>query len=258
MQDLRVNYTLLAPTYDDRYSVYGLDGIQRSLIDLVESEQPTNVLETGCGSGFWLYLLLGRVAHLYGLDYSISMLRLADQRALGARLTRGDAQRVPIADSQFDLVFCVNAIHHFGDPRIYLEEVHRLLRPGGSVAVYGTDPHTDGSGWYVYRYFPEAYEYDLRRYPRWETLQMLLAESGFDDIVFEQVDGSQRFFTQDTVFEDPFLKKTTTSQLASLTERAYQEGLARIRNEVTLARIHGLPLGFRVDIPFYCMRARLV
>lgn len=256
MLDLRIDYNLLAPTYDDRYAVYGLDGIGRTLIDLVERDQPENVLETGCGSGYWLYILLGRVAHLFGLDYSISMLQIAGQRALTARLARGDAQNVPLAANLFDLVFCVNAIHHFGDPAAYVAEVKRLLRSGGTIAIFGPDPHHDGAGWYVYRYFPEAYDFDLRRFPCWETLNDLLVESGFTDVQFAQVDGSQQFFTQDTVFDDPFLKKSTTSQLASLTEKAYQEGLARIRNAVTIARINNLPLGFRTDIPFYCLRGR--
>ncbi len=253
MQDLRVDYTLLAPTYDDRYGEFGLDGIRQILLTMVERDHPEFVLETGCGSGCWMEALYGRVNHLFGLDYSTSMLQIAGQRVTSARLARGDAIRLPFADGSQDLIFCVNAIHHFGDPAAYVGEVKRVLRRGGKIVVIGMDPRSVATHWYAYHYFPEAYETDLRRFPDWGSLMDLLDKASFTNIQFGLVDESHRFFTQDTVLDDLFLKKTTTSQLAALSDAAYHAGLERIREAVSISRIMGLPLGFRMDIPFYCL-----
>jgi SAM-dependent methyltransferase len=253
MQDLRVDYSVLAQTYDDRYDEYGLDGIRDTLFSIVERDRPEYVLETGCGSGNWLEALYGRVTHLYGLDYSTNMLQCAGQRRIEALLSRGDSARLPYANSCLDMIFCVNAIHHFGDPAVYISEVKRVLRRGGKIVVIGMDPRSAATYWYAYDYFPEAYENDLRRFPDWGTLINILDQSGFTNIQFGQVDESHRFFTQDNVLDDLFLKKKTTSQLAALSDSAYQAGVERIREAVAIARIMGFPLGFRMDIPFYCL-----
>ena len=255
MVPTRVDYAQLAPNYDERYAVYGLNGIRDTLLAMVERERSEYVLEIGCGSGYWLEVILDRVTKVYGMDYSFSMLRLARQPGMSTRLTQGDAVWLPYASNSLDLVFCVNAIHHFGNPAGYIGEVMRLLRSGGNIAVFGPDPHNDASDWYVYRYFPEAHAFDLNRFPRWDELGDLITQAGFTDVQFAKVDESCRFFNQDTVFEDPFLKKKMTSQLASLSDETYMEGIGRIRDAICTARMNGTPLGFRTDIPFYCLSA---
>jgi ubiquinone/menaquinone biosynthesis C-methylase UbiE len=59
----------------------------------------------------------------------------------------------------------VNAIHHFERLDLFIAEARRLLRPGGTLAVIGMDPHHGRDHWCVYDYFPEAKVTDLARYP---------------------------------------------------------------------------------------------
>jgi SAM-dependent methyltransferase len=50
-------------------------------------------------------------------------------------LARADAVRLPFPDGAFDLAFCRFAVHHFAEPRQQLDEMVRVCRPGGRVAV---------------------------------------------------------------------------------------------------------------------------
>ncbi len=59
----------------------------------------------------------------------------------------------PIPDASFHLVFCVNALHHFDQPRSFITEARRLLAPGGTLVIIGMDPHAGRDEWYVYQYF---------------------------------------------------------------------------------------------------------
>ena len=111
------NYEELAPVYDRRYTTSPLSGVGVALEGLVRAIGAPRVLEAGCGTGHWLELLLPVVSDIYGLDFSPGMLAQAQSREKDLRLVHGRATQLPFANQVFDLVFCVNAIHHFGDPR---------------------------------------------------------------------------------------------------------------------------------------------
>ena len=130
-----------------------------ALQSLARELDAKRILEVGCGTGHWLSILQS-TAQVYGLDLSLGMLRQASTQKL-RRLACGQAIQLPFPDQAFDLVFCVNAIHHFGQPRVFISEARRLLRPGGALAVVGLDPHGDRDSWYVYHYFEGTYETDL-------------------------------------------------------------------------------------------------
>lgn len=93
------------------------------------------VLDLACGDG----VLLSRIPGAIGLDLSPDELALARGPVVRAR-----AQALPFADGSFDVVTCHLALMLFDDLERVLQELERVLVPGGSVlAVIGGGPVAD-------------------------------------------------------------------------------------------------------------------
>lgn len=250
----QVDYNQLAPAYHQRYQSNRLEGVARALLKLVQGKHPCRVLEAGCGTGRWLESLAVAQAWLVGLDLSSGMLAQARQAGRGQRLVCGHACQLPFAPHSFDLVFCVNALHHFGDPAGFIAAATASLKPGGCLAIIGQVPQERVNRWYVYDYFPETYRIDLERFPTWETVMAWMRNAGFEHLCLETVEEIHDPKVGEAVFQDPFLQKTATSQLALLSDQAYQQGLDRIRQDLARAARQGTRMTFRVDLKLDLLR----
>jgi SAM-dependent methyltransferase len=94
------------------------------------------VVDFGCGSGMNTVLLAGRSAHVWGIDISEDLLRLAQRRLAvngrdgAATFIAGSAHDMPFPDSSIDVVFGIAILHHL-DLDLVAREVRRVLKPGG-------------------------------------------------------------------------------------------------------------------------------
>ena len=100
------------------------------------------VLDIACGTGVVARTVADRLqgqGQITGLDLNPAMLRVARRRSDAAGLeidwVQGDAQTLPFPDAAFDLVFCQQGIQFFPDRAGAVAEMHRVLAPGGEVAV---------------------------------------------------------------------------------------------------------------------------
>jgi ubiquinone/menaquinone biosynthesis C-methylase UbiE len=62
-------------------------------------------------------------------------------------LSQADAGRIPVPDGSFDLVVSSLSLHHWGDPVAILDEVARILRPGGSFLIRDLRRDMDALSW---------------------------------------------------------------------------------------------------------------
>jgi ubiquinone/menaquinone biosynthesis C-methylase UbiE len=253
-----VDYDRLAATYDRRYAQGAPRGVAFALHALASQLDARRILESGCGTGYWLAGLGGpSVRSLYGLDLSAGMLAQAQGRALSLRLTRGRAGQLPFPSASFDLVYCVNAIHHFQRPGAFVAEAKRLLRPGGALAVVGSDPRQPGDRWYVYDYFDGTYETDLARFPSWGTVFDWMVTAGFEPVQWRLVERVVSEKVGPAVLADPFLQKEAVSQLALLSDEAYAAGLGRIEAALAKAESAGKTLTFPVAFALAMLSGRV-
>ena len=100
------------------------------------------VLDIACGTGVVARTVAARLrdhGQVTGLDLNPAMLRVARRASETAGLeidwVQGDAQALPFPDAAFDLVFCQQGIQFFPDRAAAVAEMHRVLAPGGEVAI---------------------------------------------------------------------------------------------------------------------------
>lgn len=98
------------------------------------------VLEVACGRGGFVRELVHNGAYVTGCDLSLAALRIGREKPLraglngdGRGLVQGDAQKLPFADSSFDLVISCETIEHVPDAQSALREMYRVTRPGGRL-----------------------------------------------------------------------------------------------------------------------------
>src|ERR1700739_3990453 len=102
--------------------------------------QGGDVLEVAPGPGFVaIEMAKGGAYRVTGLDVSRTMVELARRNAAEAEVQvdfrQGNASAMPFADESFDLLACSAAFKNFSEPHRALEEMYRVLRPGGTALV---------------------------------------------------------------------------------------------------------------------------
>jgi ubiquinone/menaquinone biosynthesis C-methylase UbiE len=101
-------------------------------------------VDLGCGPGQLVIALAHQALglHVTGIDLSDEMLAQAQENALRAGLADqvsfrlGDAQQIPFPDCSLDLAVSTLSLHHWSDPVSVLNEIARVVRPGGSFLVF--------------------------------------------------------------------------------------------------------------------------
>jgi ubiquinone/menaquinone biosynthesis C-methylase UbiE len=142
---LRSLWERYAPRYDRDTGFYDrfLLGDSRSWAC---SQASGEVLEVAIGTGRNLPFY-PRGIQLTGIDFSPAMLEIARDRAsalaIDVTLLEADAQHLPFADDRFDTVVCTLALSSIPDPAAAINEMHRVLHPGGQLLVVGhvASPH---------------------------------------------------------------------------------------------------------------------
>jgi ubiquinone/menaquinone biosynthesis C-methylase UbiE len=146
----------------------------RTLLSWLEPLEGQRLLDVAGGDGYWAERAHRRGAESVCLD--LSMAKLQSPYSRSRRVVQGDALRLPFADATFDSVLSICAIEHFLDGPAALDEMARVLRPGGHLAM-SADVLSRGLLW------PDLEAVHRRKYAVHETydhsrLTFLLAERG--------------------------------------------------------------------------------
>ncbi|WP_061290833.1 class I SAM-dependent methyltransferase [Herbidospora cretacea] len=91
------------------------------------------LLDIACGAGLALELAAARGAEIAGIDASPRLVAVARDRSPGADIRVGDMHDLPWDDASFDAVTSFRGV--WGTTPIALQEIHRVLKPGGRVGL---------------------------------------------------------------------------------------------------------------------------
>jgi ubiquinone/menaquinone biosynthesis C-methylase UbiE len=153
-----------------------------------EHARPFCVLDIGCGTGTlagWLSATDWPVATV-GLDYAAGMCReaaiKAERAGIGhrARFIAGDSEHLPFPDASFDVVTCSNSFHHYPHQQAVVNEMHRVLAPGGRLILI--DGFRDNAmGWVVFDQIITRVEGHVYHAP-WPVVDTYFRQAGFQNI----------------------------------------------------------------------------
>lgn len=131
-------FKLVAPFYDRAIGRRNTLALARQIKSLAGDALAGRVLDVGGGTGRIAAELRSNGGRVVVLDASRPMLAQA-RRKDGLTLVQGSATALPFLDGAFDLVVCVDALHHLPEPERVVEEVARVLRPGGRLFIQDYD-----------------------------------------------------------------------------------------------------------------------
>jgi SAM-dependent methyltransferase len=114
-----------------------------------EQRSSMRILEVGCGSGANLWMIAREGFDAYGIDLSLEAIRLCrlmlESYAAKASLQVADMTALPFPNSCFNAIVDVFSAYCFGNQLFakYLDEVQRLLTPGGRYFAYAPSKRSD-------------------------------------------------------------------------------------------------------------------
>lgn len=144
LDEIRAAWTHGADGYDhDRGHGHMTPLVQDAWLSVLRAtlgEQPRDVLDVGCGTGF-LTVLLAKLGHrVTGVDLTPAMLERARERmklaGVEATLLEGNALELPVDSDSFDAVVSRHVLWTMPEPERAFREWIRVTRPGGEVAWF--------------------------------------------------------------------------------------------------------------------------
>jgi 2-polyprenyl-3-methyl-5-hydroxy-6-metoxy-1,4-benzoquinol methylase len=145
--------------------------------------QSGRLLEVGCGDGDFLVSAEADGWQVTGVDYSAAACEQARRRLRQGKVLCGELQSFRLPAEQFDLCVISDVIGHVRSPLDFLREIHRVLKPGGTLFI--ATPSTDSlSARFMRQKWMEFKAEHLAYFDR-KTIQTVLFKSGFREVIVQ-------------------------------------------------------------------------
>jgi SAM-dependent methyltransferase len=123
---------------------WGMFGVPESEVRVLGDVDGLDVIDLGCGTGYFSAWLAQRGARPVGIDVTPAQLdtarRLQAETGIEFPLLETSAESVPLPDESFDLALSEYGASIWCDPQLWLPEAWRLLRPGGRLVFLCNSP----------------------------------------------------------------------------------------------------------------------
>ncbi|WP_261129684.1 class I SAM-dependent methyltransferase [Bacillus sp. Marseille-Q3570] len=229
------NYSIIANKYDKNQ--YRIQELKKDY-DLEEyinqhNYGSYNVLDLSCGTGLYLAKQMPLFSNVNivwnGLDASRDMLKKASEKVNNVNLVHGYAENLPFETNALDYISNNYAFHHYENKDIALDEIARVLKNDGVYKLHNIAIHKMPE-WWVYKYFPSAYEEDLQRFWDDELIYQELLKRGF------KVSKRIEYRKEEILVADyiQYAQNRDISVLTLISDTDYEYGLEKMKKDLRL------------------------
>lgn len=146
--DVKEFFNEVAPQWEEISRNYSDETLRTKLTELNILKKTMILVDLGAGDGFISRFTAPFVKKVIAVDISGEMLRELRRKAKASGIRNietleNDAQDVPLADSSVDMVCANMYLHHIEQPELALQEMHRIVKPGGIVFLADLYEHSD-------------------------------------------------------------------------------------------------------------------
>lgn len=182
-----VSKELLAAIFDtSEFKQFSHDS-RHEIINALKGERFNNLLDLDCGGGKMLSQVFEEFPNIraYGFDYSLDRLKGAKKNLEGknVELKFGNAAHLPYEDSMYDAVISTSTFHNYPEPQAVLDEVYRILVPGGVFII--CDTYLNATLRYIYTVAKPINAVDINIYSE-ADIWRLLGSACFTGISWKQ------------------------------------------------------------------------
>jgi len=217
--------------FNNRFRPEALDVWLPHFVRLLDLAASQRVLDLGCGTGgFALAIAHHTRAHVIGVDVAPHLLRyaVAQSRTLPSRWVLGQAEALPVADQTIDRVLMSLVLHQIAHRERAIQEVYRVLRPGGRFLVRTVAPEVTLQAWVPFRFFPQVATVEAARLPAIADILTMCTQAGFQALHTHTVDRNARVDLHKVTEE---LRQRTRPSYKLLSDEELARGLRAIAQE---------------------------
>lgn len=141
----KVYFDQIAQQWDQMQQSFFSDTVREKALVTAGVRAGQVAADIGAGNGFITAGLLGRGLKVIAVDQSEAMLAEMGRKfgeTAEVDYRRGDAEALPLADTEVDYAFANMYLHHVESPGEAIKEMVRILKPGGKLVITDLDEHT--------------------------------------------------------------------------------------------------------------------
>lgn len=180
---------------------------RRAVVAAVDPHPGERILDLAAGTGTSSQPFRAAGAHVVPSDFSLGMLREGKRHRPGLPFIAGDAMALPFADASFEAVTISFGLRNVHEPKVALQEMLRVTRPGGRLVICEFSHPTFRPFRKIYVEYlmralppvarrvsssPDAYVYlaeSIRAWPDQPNLAADIAAEGWNDVRWRNLSG---------------------------------------------------------------------
>jgi len=177
LEDLRAGYDQLYS--ETSIALHRME--YRWILDRLEPEPGSRILDVACGEGILLREVLRRKSEVWGVDFSATAIHQAQHNIPSGRFSVANGEVLPYADNSFDYVTNIGSLEHYEHMEYGSQEMARVLKPNGRALILL--PNLFGLLWNIPHVKATGDIYDdgqpIQRYASPAEWRRLLENNGF-------------------------------------------------------------------------------